>query len=523
MRLVTAKEMRSLDAHAINNIGIPGIALMELAGAGTARAILKRWPGEGSSFLVVAGKGNNGGDGYVTARHLTNAGCEVNIVVLGNEESIAGDAKTNLMAAKALKIPIVEINSTADILYLEEMFHTADFIIDAIFGTGLDREVTGIPREMISAINASPAIKIAIDMPSGLCADTGAVMGDEAIQADLTVTFGYGKIGQFTSPGFSYCGEIDIVDISLPAVSHGRPTCFLLTDAWIRDHLPFRPRGGHKGTFGHLAIIAGSRGKIGAAIMCSEAAISMGSGLVTLVSPADVQDILMNRLTEAMCAELCAPGVEPSLADMDHLMSLTREKDVVVIGPGIPVGEGMFQLLAALIERTEVPLIIDADGLNLLARDPSILKKAGAPVIITPHPGEMARLTGKSVEEIQHHRRSTASSFAREHNVYVTLKGARSIIAAPDGRTAINPTGNSGMGTGGSGDVLTGMIGALVAQRSNPFDAMAVGVFLHGRSGDLVAQERGELSLRATDLIDYLPNALFSIRGHEQDRFSGPS
>ncbi len=523
MRLVSAKEMRALDAHAINTIGIPGIALMELAGAGTARAILQRWPGDDGSFLVVSGKGNNGGDGYVVARHLHNAGCDVNIILLGNEESITGASSINLQAAKALKIPTVEINSTADILYLEEMFQDADFIVDAIFGTGLDREVTGVPREMIAAINASPAIKISVDMPSGLCADTGAVLGEEAIQADLTVTFGYGKIGQFTSPGFAFCGEIEIVDISLPPVSHGNPTCFLLTDGWIRDHLPLRPPGGHKGTFGHVLIVAGSKGKVGAAIMCSEAAISMGSGLVTLVSPPEILDILMNRITEAMCAPLAAPGESPSLADLDTLLALVNGKDVLVVGPGIPTGEGMFELLTALIEHSPVPVIIDADGLNLLARDLSVLKRAKAPVILTPHPGEMARLAGITTEEVQRRRSLTAVEFAREHNVFVVLKGARTVVASPDGRTAINPTGNSGMGTGGSGDVLTGMIAALVAQKSCPFDAMATGVFLHGRAGDLVAQERGELSLRASDLVDFLPTALFSIRPREVEHFSGVS
>jgi ADP-dependent NAD(P)H-hydrate dehydratase / NAD(P)H-hydrate epimerase len=510
MRLVTAKEMRALDQYAINMVGIPGVALMELAGNGTAKAIMERWPVENTAFLIVAGKGNNGGDGYVIARHLFNQGAEVNIILIGSEKSISGDALINLKSAKALKIPIFEINSTADIVYLEEMFLASDIIVDAIFGTGLDRDVTGVEREIVSAINASAAIVISVDIPSGLNSDTGAVMGSEAIYADLTVTFGFCKIGHYTSPGFEYCGEIVLVDISIPPISHGKATCFLLTEDWVKTYLPERPRGGHKGTFGHVLIIAGSRGKVGAAIMSSEAAISMGSGLVTVVAPSDILNILMNRLTEAMCEPLSLED-QPNSDDIKRILTLTENRNVIVFGPGIPKNEGMFQLLKALIEESPIPIVIDADGLNLLAKDPSILKNAKRPVILTPHPGEMAKITGMDKEKIQSNRIPVAVEFAKEYNVFILLKGARSILVSPKGRVAINPTGNPGMGTGGTGDILTGMVASIIAQNMSIFEATSVALFLHGRSGDLAAQEKGEYSLRAMDLIKYLPTAFYSL------------
>ncbi len=511
MRLVTAREMRALDAHAINTVGIPGVALMELAGSGTVREMVRRWPVRGASVLVVAGRGNNGGDGFVIARHLHNHLAEVNILLLGNQELVKGDAKINMDAALALKIPLIEVDSAADILYLEEFFHSADFIVDALFGTGLDRPVTGDARELIAAMEACSAIKVAVDLPSGLNADTGSVMGGAAAHAHLTVTFGYGKVGQFTSPGYEYCGEVEIVDISLPPISHGPPPTFLLTDSWVRKALPPRPPGGHKGSFGHVVVVGGSRGKVGAALLCSEAAVSMGSGLVTVAAPMEILPVLMNRLTEAMCTAINPSGEEISPRDTEALLDLVKGKRALLLGPGLPTGEPLLSLVRGLVTRTPVPLVIDADGLNLLARDPSCLRSASAPVLLTPHPGEMARLMGTTVREVQEDRRTAAVSFAKEYGVHVALKGARTVVASPTGRTALCPTGNSGMGTGGSGDVLTGMVGALIAQRQKPFEALCTAVYLHGRAGDLVAQEKGEYALRASDLISHIPAALRSV------------
>jgi ADP-dependent NAD(P)H-hydrate dehydratase / NAD(P)H-hydrate epimerase len=511
MRLVTSKEMSSLDKYAINTIGIPGLSLMELAGAGTARLIMERWPIDDAGITVVCGKGNNGGDGLVVARHLHNNGADVNIVLVGNENDLEGNSKINANIIKSLKIPLLEVLSTADIWDIEEVFHNADIIVDALFGIGLDRAVTGIYREIVTVVNASSAITVAVDMPSGVCADTGSIFDGKGIKADLTVTFAYPKVGQFTSPGFDYCGEIEVVDISIPRTSHGSDSLFLLNDQWVKNHLPPRKRSDHKGTFGHVLVFAGSTGKVGAAVMTCESALSMGAGLVTNVSENRVINILMQRFTEIMCEPLNEAEKELTIDDLDRFLALTKGKNVVAIGPGISTHDNVTELLSEFIQKCEIPMIIDADGLNHIAKNVDVLKGIKVPVILTPHPGEMSRLTGIPIKEIQNNRHVVAKDFAKKYGVYVVLKGARTVIASPYGQVAINPTGNPGMGTGGTGDVLTGFISAILAQDRSPFDAMAVAVYLHGRAGDLAAQEKGELSLRALDLISYLPSAFYSL------------
>ncbi|MBN2723533.1 MAG: NAD(P)H-hydrate dehydratase [Deltaproteobacteria bacterium] len=508
MRLVNAAEMRSLDQYAINTLGIPGVVLMELAGSATARAISERWEVKGSSVVVVCGKGNNGGDGYVVARHLHNYGAIVNIIALGNENDSRGESKTNLDIVKAMNIPFLELNGTSDIMYVEELFSDTDFIVDAIFGIGLDRPVTGLPRELISIMNSVSAVKISVDIPSGLSADTGEPLGGDAVQSDLTVTFGYPKIGHYTSPGFEYCGEIVIADISLPRVNHGDSTVFLLSDQWVAHHIPYRKRSGHKGTFGHSAVIGGSIGKVGAAVMAGESAVAMGSGLVTIIARENIMSVLMTRLTEEMCRTLETDTDSPQ---WEEQINWLIERSALAIGPGLGKDESARKLLISILESSEHPVIIDADALSIVADDPEILLKAKCDVILTPHPGEMAVLTKLSVKEIQASRHIIARDFAKKYNVHVILKGARTVIASPRGRIAVNSTGNPGMATGGSGDVLTGFVTALCAQGCSAFDAMCIGVFLHGRSGDLVAQEKGEIALKATDIIHSLSAALYSL------------
>ncbi|MBU1219470.1 NAD(P)H-hydrate dehydratase [Myxococcota bacterium] len=514
MRLVTSEEMRALDNHAINNLGIPGCVLMELAGSAAARAIMERWTVEGRSFIVVCGRGNNGGDGFVVARHLQNHHAHVSIVTLAGESQLAGDALTNYRITRKMNIPVIEMDSSSDIMYLEDLFNDADFIVDAIFGTGLDRDVNGISREVISMINAVSAIRIAIDIPSGLNANTGSPMGI-CVNADLTVTFGYAKIGHFTSPGFENCGEIVVADISIPPVSHGDATVFVTTDTWVLSSLPRRTRRGHKGNFGHSVIIAGSRGKLGAAIMAGRSAVTMGSGLVTLVSHADVLDILMGRITEEMCRSLCFDPQDPAFDDLMDFIS--GDMRAVAFGPGLGTTDEVSTLLDRILHTIKGPVIIDADGLTCIARRPEILENATCEVILTPHPGEMARLCGKTVKEIENSRHTTAVEYARKHNVNILLKGARTVIVSSKGRIAINPTGNPGMATGGSGDILTGFITALCAQGCTPFEAMCIGAFLHGRAGDIAARECGEISLKASDIIDNLPDAFSSLGSEDPD------
>ncbi len=506
MKLLTASQMREMDRRAIEDVGIPSVALMELAGSGTARHIIEKWYPEGDDVLVVAGRGNNGGDGLVVARHMFLNGARVAVVLLGRMEDLKGDAAVNARAADALGISIYEITGTQDFPHVEALFRQADIIVDAIFGTGLSREVTGVAREAISAINASDAKIVSVDIPSGLSADTGTVMG-LAVKADLTVTFGYPKIGQFTAPGFEYCGEVEVVDISLPRDEVPSDT-MLLDDNWVVKHMPSRPEQGHKGTFGHVLAMAGSPGKLGAALMVGQAAARSGAGLVTLGVPGPLMDTVMMRITELMATAISPPDRLPEPDDLDDILAALDGKNALAVGPGIPVTESMRELLVRLLEEVEVPVIIDADGLNLLAHDTEIFSKIKQLSVLTPHPGEISRLTGLSVNEIQSNRVDTARKYASEWNAVVVLKGARTIIATPQGRAYINPTGNSGMATGGSGDVLTGVIASLLAQGASPEEAAACGVYVHGMAGDLAAEKIGERALLATDIISYLPKAL---------------
>jgi hydroxyethylthiazole kinase-like uncharacterized protein yjeF len=520
MRLVTSGEMKKLDLFTINKVGVPDSALMELAGFGVVQKIMAKWEVESSNFLIICGKGNNGGDGYVVARHLFNKGLEVSILSLGPEK-LGKSSRINYEAAVNLDIPIYEVTSTADLMNFENIIQNSDFIIDAVFGTGLDRPITGIAREIISAVNATDCIKIAVDIPSGISADHGCVLGEHAIKADLTVTFAFPKIGQFSSPGFAYCGEIEVVDIGV--VDHQETNsrrCFLLTDNWVRSNLPYRPAYGHKGTFGHTLIIAGSLGKSGAAIMASESAVSAGAGLVSVLAPHNIIPTLMGRLTEVMG---CGYGTEKGSIksdDYDQIITEMAGKRVVAIGPGIPNNEIMQEILYKIIENSDIPMVLDADALNLVAKKPQILKKTKAPILITPHPGEFARLLDQPIAQIQKRRIETALEFARKYEVFVLLKGARSVIASPQGEIAVNPTGNNGMASGGTGDVLTGITASFISQGLDPFTAAGIGAFLHGRAGDLAAREKGEFALKATDLIQYLPAAFYSLNSENLHNFT---
>ncbi|MGM0595424.1 MAG: NAD(P)H-hydrate dehydratase [Myxococcota bacterium] len=520
MRLVTSGEMKKLDLFTINDLEVPDSVLMELAGFGVVQKIIGKWEVESSTFLIICGKGNNGGDGYVVARHLFNKGLEVSILSLGPEK-LGKSGKINYDVAVNLDIPIYEVTSTADLMNFENIIQNSDFIIDAVFGTGLDRPIMGIAREIISAVNATDSIKIAVDMPSGISADHGCVLGEHAIKADLTVTFAFPKIGQFSSPGFAYCGEVEVVDIGV--VDHQQPQsrrCFLLTDNWVRSNLPYRPAYGHKGTFGHTLIMAGSIGKSGAAIMASEAAVSAGAGLVTVLAPQNIIPTLMGRLTEVMGSGYGTEDGTIQINDYNLIKAAMANKKVMAIGPGIPNNEIMLGILEKIIKNSEIPLVLDADALNLISRNPQILKNSKVPILITPHPGEFSRLFDQPVAQIQKRRIETALEFARKYKVFVLLKGARSIIASPQGEIAVNPTGNNGMASGGTGDVLTGITASFISQGVDPFTAAGIGAFLHGRAGDLAAREKGKFSLKATDLIQYLPVSFYSLNSENLHNFS---
>ena len=512
MRLFTAAQTRAMDGVAID-AGIPAFSLMELAGAGAAAEVRERWPVAGRQVLVACGPGNNGGDGFVIARHLANAGAYVQVLRIGPGKKMTPEAALNLRILHNLALPVFDVPDFEVLGHLVPWFDEADILVDALFGVGLDRAPDGLFAEVIRLFNESPGLRVALDVPSGLDSDCGQPLG-ETVRADLTVTFGAPKIGLYTSPGFEWCGETVVVDISWPAAAEPEgPGVFLLSDARIQDLLPRRRRSAHKGNFGHVLHWAGSPGKAGAAILAAEASLSMGSGLVTVLCEAGMLPIFMQRFTEIMC-EAVSPPDRP-VPELGAILAACEGRSVLSIGPGLPVDAACGKLIHELVRKCPIPMVIDASALTLLASRPDTLKKAKVPVIITPHPGEFSRLTGLDTATIQKERVGQARKLATRLGVFVVLKGARTVIAGPDGSVAINPTGNPGMATAGSGDVLTGLVASLLGQGLPPMEAACCAAFLHGRAGDLASQEKGEAVIRATDLLDALPSALASLELHE--------
>jgi ADP-dependent NAD(P)H-hydrate dehydratase / NAD(P)H-hydrate epimerase len=513
MLVVTANEMRAIDRATIEEYGVPGAVLMDAAGKGTADVVAALRPPAGLRVAIVCGSGNNGGDGYVIARHLHNRGAVVRLYLAAPRAKIAGDADLHLRVVEKMRLPLVDVTAGAGAL--DDFARQADVVVDALLGTGLTAEVRGVYRELIEALGRLPGLKIAVDIPSGLDADRGVPLGVAAV-ADHTVTMAFPKVGLVSDPGFARVGQLHVVDIGVPrglAESMG-VGLWLLEEADVAPLLPARPAGGHKGTFGHLLTVAGSAGKTGAALLAGLAALRSGVGLSTVASTAAGQTALDAKTREVMTACLCEAD-EPAAVDWDHAAALLRGKSAVALGPGLPTGGGMAAFVARLVRECPLPMVIDADGLNHLATDASPLDGARGPRVLTPHPGEMARLCGRSTAEVQADRLGTARAFAAAHGAVVCLKGARTVVAAPDGRAWINPTGNSGMGSGGTGDVLCGMLGAFLAQRVGAVDAARLAVFAHGRAGDLAAAKRGEAGLIAGDLLDALPEVLRPWERHD--------
>ncbi len=510
MRLLTAEEMRELDRRTIEEVGIPGIVLMENAGRGTADFLLQHFarlaPGPA---LVLAGKGNNGGDGYVVARHLMNRGWRVSTIVLAEREAIRGDAGLNLDILERSGGEIHFAAGKDDLLSLLERQGDARLVVDALFGTGLTSEIRGHYRTAIDWVNASGLAVLSVDIPSGIDASCGRVLGS-AVRADATATFAFAKIGHAMYPGAEMTGDLKIVDIGIPTVlSNGICLDHLLVEEMEAVPLfPPRPATGHKGTFGHLLVIAGGAGKTGAAVMTADSGIRAGAGLVTVGVPESVHSILEIKLTEAMTAPLGEVEGALGLRALDRIRALWEGKNALAVGPGLGTAEETVALVRRMVRECPLPMVLDADALNALAGHAEVLlERRGPPLVLTPHPGEMARLAGTSVPEIQKERIKVAGDFARRFKVVLVLKGARTVTAFPDGRIRINGSGNSGMASGGMGDVLTGLIGGLLAQGCEPADAAVLGVFLHGRAADRIQNRLGNAGMAATDLLKEIPVA----------------
>ena len=509
MKVLTAAQMQEIDRAAIRDIGIPGVVLMENAGRGMALQILDCFaelkPGP---VLVLAGKGNNGGDGYVIARHLREQGWQAETLVLAERTAISGDAAINLKILEACK---GQVTFAPDEASLEQALSAQRprLLVDALFGTGLSKPAAGHYARAIDWINQQDARVAAVDIPSGINASTGEILGS-CVSADLTVTFAFPKIGLVSYPGAGHVGDMVTVDIGIPSQLQFRigDECLLVDEKVARKLLPFRPADGHKGTFGHLAVVAGSIGKTGAAVMSSEAALRGGCGLVTLACPAQVQPVVAGKLTEVMTIPLADEGGEASLKALPALLSFLADKQALAIGPGLGLGAGTADLIRRLIRDCPLPVVIDADGLTALAGHLDVLEqRRKLATILTPHPGEMARLVNLTNQRVQADRVSVARDFAVRYGVVVVLKGARTVTAFPDGRLRVNASGHAGMASGGMGDVLTGLIGSFLAQGLEAGNAAALGVYLHGASGDRLAGVYGNAGLLASDLLADLPAA----------------
>jgi NAD(P)H-hydrate epimerase len=523
MRILSAAQMREADRCATEDIGIPSLVLMENAGRQVVAAIEAAYEEELDGRVgIICGRGNNGGDGFVVARTLMQRGVDTSVFVIGPVAEIRGDARTNLDILGRIGATVVEIGDeqTWELHFSE--ISRCSLIVDAIFGTGLKSALGGMMETVVADINASDIPIVSIDLPSGMSADTPHLIGD-CIEASMTVTLAAAKLPLVLPPGETHAGDIVIADIGIPGdVIEGLdgPRIELLTPEQMRSLVEPRAQESHKGDFGRVTIVAGSRGKTGAAYLAGMGALRSGAGLVTVATPASCVPIVASMAPEFMTEPLAETGGAVVAAAVDEILAL--QQDVIACGPGLGRGPAVVEFVRALIDRATVPLVLDADALTALADDPSILVgKEERDVIITPHPGEMARLVGNSVEEVQSNRIQIASEFAASRRLYVVLKGHRTIAATPDGRVFINPTGNAGMATGGTGDVLTGMIAAWLAQLLDAEAACRLGVYLHGAAGDLAAVKEGQVSMTAGDLVAYLGEALNRLKGDTTEEVSG--
>ncbi|MFL5271273.1 MAG: NAD(P)H-hydrate dehydratase [Anaeromyxobacteraceae bacterium] len=501
MRLASAAEMRAIDRAAIETCGVPGLVLMERAGAAVAAAA-RALVAPGREVVAVCGAGNNGGDGYVAARLLRAAGVAARAVALAPRAALRGDALAAREAAEAAGVPISDAGPEA--IGAAE----GDVVVDALLGTGLSRAPEGAYAAAIrrvEALRARGARVVAVDVPSGLSADTGRPLG-ACVRADVTVTFAFQKRGLVLHPGPAYAGDVRVVDIGIPAEAAARVpvACELLAEDEARALVPARDAEAHKGDAGRVVVVAGSPGKSGAAHLALTGALRGGAGLVTLAARAEVLPFALAGRPEAMSVAL--PGAGPlGPRDLPALVAAAEGASALVVGPGIPRGDETGALLRALLERAGVPAVLDADALNAVAADPAaLLGGLPAPVVLTPHLGEMARLCATSVAEVQADRIALAQDRARAWGCVVVLKGARTVVAAPGAPPAVVPAGNPGMATGGTGDVLAGLTGALLGSGLPAFDAARAAAFAHGLAGDLAAERLGERGLLAGDLADAL-------------------
>lgn len=498
MRIGTSKISGDIDKACVENLGIPLILLMENA----ALKVLKHLETDThSSYVIICGAGNNGGDGMAIARHLSVLGKNIEVFIVANDISRMSDcSRTNYNILKNMGLVINEITSIESIHRLKTSILEADITIDALFGTGLNKEIQGLFKEVVSVVTQYSSYILSVDIPSGMNGDNGSIQGS-SIKADKTICFEFYKRGFLSYGNEEFTGEIIVESIGVPEniIQQYHNNEFILGTADVIRNIKPRSKHGHKGTYGRTLIIAGSEGFSGAAYLATQSAVRTGSGLVTLCCSSKLQDILSVKLSESMTT---------NYEDRDNLLRLLGVSNSVGIGPGLGNNESTLGLLELVLEKAKGPIIIDADGLNALSGNLQLLKKAKVPVIITPHPGEMSRLTGLSVQEINRSRVDLSKSFAKEHNVIVLLKGYQTVIT--DGsKVYINSTGSSAMASGGMGDCLTGIIASLASQGTPALEAAACGAYIHGYAGDRLAKDM--YAVNAGHLIDEIPYTMKEI------------
>jgi len=514
LHIVTASEMQAIDLCAIEDHGIPSLVLMENAGRGIGTLLLDQIPNASTKkFIVVCGKGNNGGDGFVIARTLANKNISVQIVLCGKLDELKSDAKVNASIAQKMALPIKEIDAD-NWSKIDHSLRHADVIVDAIFGTGLSKAVSGWMESLIERINKQGKFIASVDIPSGIDSNSGQLIGPH-IRAHQTFALALYKRCHWLFPSADAMGKLELVDIGISSqtVESQAIPIQMVEETDLTDWMPQRSRNSHKGTYGHALIIAGSRGKGGAAGLTSLAALRTGCGLVTLALPESCQKHCEFDPMEVMTVPLpeTSEGVLHSSAKKT-ILELCKDKSAVAIGPGISTQKETIKLLEELLPQITCPLVIDADGLNCLAEIDGLLEKIQTPIVLTPHPKEMSRLSGQETAEIQQDRIKAATDFIRNRpQLCLLLKGASTVIATPDGRTYINSTGNPGMATAGSGDVLTGIIAGLLAQGLSITKAAVAGAYIHGLAGDQFADKQSQSSLIAGDLLRELPESLKRI------------
>ncbi|MFP4016383.1 MAG: NAD(P)H-hydrate dehydratase [Halanaerobiales bacterium] len=541
MIILKPTEMSKVDEMAIE-AGFPDILLMETAGRGVAekaRLILEGQTGHdqhkdhdhdghghyseqsssphhsGSSgkVLVIAGKGNNGGDGLVAARYLDIWGYHVKILLLAEEGELSGSPEVNfkLCNLRDIEIEVITDNDEGDLSEAENLIYRADLVIDAMLGTGIKGEVREPYSSLIDMINQYSSSVLAVDIPSGIDGEKGVVLGN-AVIADYTMTMAYPKIGLVVYPGREHCGEVEVVNLGVPVnyALEQEPGHFILDFDEASFLLPQRPVDSHKGTFGKVGIIGGSSGMAGAPSMTGLAALKIGAGLVKLAVPEIIQPTVAGFSPEMITVGL--KGMENLLKveDLNRIEQLMEDSTVMAVGPGLGVSDSTTRVVMKILEEFDGPVVLDADGINSLS-NLEVLEQRDRPLVLTPHPGEMARLADKDIKEIQRDRIEFAQEFAKEHNIHLVLKGAATVIALPDGDVYINTTGNEGMATAGSGDVLTGMITGLLAMGLDTGEAAILGTFLHGLAGDIAAANLSSYSMTASDIISYIPEAIRNL------------